>query len=408
MRSAFLKIILPILLVILAVGAFRVMIKMRPHPETEERPVARPVITAHKVELDGHDVRVQGFGSVTAKRTVNLVPQVSGEVLEKSPDFEPGGYCQADQVLLRLDDTDYVLAAAQARANVAQAEYSLALAEEEAEVALQEWENIHGADRANEPSALVLHEPQLKLARANLDAARAALRQAEVNLSRCTISAPFDGRILTADVDAGQYLRAGTAVGSVYATDVAEITVSVPDDDLAWITIDGDETGSSEQTRVEIFAQFAGARHRWQGRAVRLGGAVDSRSRLVPVVVEIENPYEVSGNRPPLVEGMFVEVVFHGDAPQGAVTVPRTALRAGNRVWVITQERTIEIREVGVARAGIEEAVITAGLQPGELVCTSNLQVVTNGLPIRIEGEKLPASGQDKDQEQVAAAKDGE
>lgn len=366
--------------------------------------MARPVVTVHEVERDGHDVRIQGFGSVRAKRTVNLVPQVNGEILEKSPSFEPGGYCTAGQVLLRLDDTDYVLAAAQARANVAQAEYNLALAEEEAEVARREWENIHSAGRGNEPTALVLHEPQLKLARANLESARAALRQAEVNLSRCTIKAPFDGRILNADVDAGQYLRAGTAVGSVHATDVAEVTVSVPDEDLAWITIENGETFAGDQTLVDVYAEFAGARHRWQGRAVRLGGAVDNRSRLVPVVVEIDNPYEVSGDRPPLVEGMFVEVVFHGDAPPGAVTVPRTALRSENQLWVVTEDRTIDIREVGVARAGIHEAVITSGLEPGEMVCTSNLQVVTDGLPIRIEGEKQPGTGQ----ERAAGGKDGE
>ncbi len=341
---------------------------------------------------------------MSAKRTVNLVPQVNGEVLEKSPDFEPGGYCRAGQVLLRLDDTDYVLAEAQARANLAQAEYNLALAEEEAAVALREWRKIHSTEEDDRPTALVLHQPQLKLARANLDAAHAALRQAEVNLSRCTITAPFDGRILTADADAGQYLRAGGAVGGIYATDVAEVTVSLPDEDLAWITIGGGETGDArEQAAVDVFAEFAGTRHRWPGRAVRLGGAVDSRSRLVPVVVEIDHPYAVEGNRPPLVSGMFVEVIFHGNAPAGAVTVPRTALRTDDQVWVVTADRTLDIRRVSVARAGIEEAVIGSGLQPGEMVCTSNLQVVTQGLPVRLEGDENPAAP-----EAPAAPKDGE
>jgi membrane fusion protein, multidrug efflux system len=395
MKSTIGKILLPIILVVVAILAASTMIKMKPKAARQAPPTPRPVVTVHTIASDGYEVRVKGFGSVKAKRSVNVVPQVSGEVLEKSPAFEPGGYCTKGQVLLRLDDTDYVLAAARSQADVAQMELNLARAEEEAEVASQEWATMRRSGEAPEPSSLVLHEPQLKLARANLDAAKAALHQAEVNLGRCTITAPFDGRVLSTDVDAGQYLRAGNPVGTLYATDVAEVTVSVPDEDLAWIPIEGTGSGSAPETVVDIFADFAGSRHHWEGRAVRLGGAVDNRSRLVPVVVEITDPYKMVGQRPPLVEGMFVEVVFRGKPAEESVVIPRSALRPNNEVWVITQDRQVSVRNVTVARAGLDEAVIASGLTPGEMVCTSNLQYVTEGLPVRIEGETSPETSKD-------------
>lgn len=399
MQSRAFKILLPIALVVMALAVTVVLVKTRPHAQRQTPPAPRPRVTVMTVGETSDPVITRGFGSVKAKRSVTLVPQVSGEVVGKNPHFEPGGYFTAGEVLLKIDDTDYLLAVARARADLAQAEVNLARAQEEAQVARDEWESIGrpGLDPAGNrtaPSPLVLHEPQLKLAEASLEAARSALRQAEVNLGRCTIAAPFDGRVLDGNVDTGQYLRSGTAIGTIYATDVAEITVAVPDEELAWITLDPE---GSRPADVTVTGEFAGANHTWLGRAVRLGGAVDARSRLVPVVVEVDRPYQSSDSRPPLVEGMFVEVRFSGAAPQGSVVIPRTALRPNNLVWVANPEGKLEIRQVQVARAGVHQALVTAGLTPGDRVCTSNLQYVTEGMSLLIEGQNpntAPQAGQ--------------
>jgi RND family efflux transporter MFP subunit len=363
-------------------------------PERQTPPASRPVVSAFRVAPETEPIRVKSFGSVKAKRSISVVPRVSGEIVEKSPHFEAGGYFKAGQILLRIDDTDYIMAAQQARANVAQSEYNLALAEEEAQVALREWDRIGSdgmdPDASSEPTALVMHEPQLKLARANLQSAKAALDQAELNLDRCTITAPFDGRVLDTAVDAGQFIRSGANLGTIYATAIAEVTVTIADDDLAWITVNYDAEDGG--VPVDVTADFAGARHHWDGRAVRLGGAVDNRSRLVSVVVEIPNPYERSGKRPPLIEGMFVDVMFTSQPPAGAVVIPRSALRPNDQVWIIDTENRLQIRQVVVARAGVEQAIITEGLATGERVCTSNLQYVTNGMPVRVEGDPAPAN----------------
>ena len=382
-------------LVILALGVASagILVKIGKKPERKVPPASRPVVSAFTVSDETDPIRVRSFGSVKAKRSVSVVTRVNGEVMEKSPHFEAGGYFSKGETLLKIEDTDYVLAVEQARANVAQSEYNLARAEEEAQVAQREWDRIgnEGYDTAegSEPTALVMHEPQLKLARANLDAARAAQSQAELNLERCTITAPFDGRVLDTGIDAGQFIRSGTALGTIYATDIAEVTVSIADDDLAWITVNYE--ASDGGVPVDVSAEFAGAEHHWQGRAVRLGGAVDSRSRLVSVVVEIPNPYERSGNRPPLIEGMFVDVLFSSEPPAGSVVIPRTALRPGDKVWVIDEKHALRIRQVQVARAGIEQAIITGGLASGDRICTSNLQYVTDGMPVRVEGDPVPA-----------------
>lgn len=375
-----------------------VLIKTANRPQRQAPPPSRPVVEVHEVTPDSDPVTVRGFGSVKAKRSVDLVAEVRGRVVAKSAHLEPGAYIQAGEMLLKIDDTDYVLAVAQARANVAQAQVTLAQAEEEAQVAAREWEQMGSGGEA---SPLVLREPQLALARAGLEAAEAALVQAEANLARCTIAAPFDGRVLAADVDEGDFVAAGAPLGSLYATDMAEVTVPVADSDLSWVAV---ARRGEAGVPVDVSAEFAGARHHWQGRAVRLGGAVDQRSRLVPVIVEIPDPYRREGDRPALVEGMFVEVEFSAPPPADAVVVPRSALRPGDEVWVVDGENRLRIRQVTVARAGVRQAVVTAGLAAGEQVCTSNLQYVTDGMPVRIAGQ-APAGG--KGGQAAGGGKDG-
>ncbi len=398
MQSKIFRVLLPLAVIVLAVAIFVVLMKTRPQAQRRRPPAPVPTVSVSDVLPDSEPILIHGYGSVQAKRSVALTPQVSGEVMHKAPEFEAGAYFTAGQALLKLDDTDYLLAVAQAEANVASAQVSLAREEEEARVARQEWERMDSG--SVQPTALVLREPQLKLARANLASAEAALRQARLNLQRCTLTAPFDGRVLNESVDPGQYVRAGNAIGTIYATDVAEITVPVPDSDLAWITLDSpDQPGG----QVTISAEFAGASHTWQGRAVRLGGAVDTRSRLVPVVVEVDNPYQQQGDRPPLVEGMFVQATFAGQPPAGAVLIPRSALRPDDQVWVV-RDGAIHILEADVVRAGVHHAVIAGGLQPGQKVCTSNLQFVTDGMPVRLEGQKGPGAAKGP----ASAGKDGE
>ncbi len=360
-----------------------VLVKTSKKPERKTPPPIQPLVSVFTVSGELSPVLVRSFGTVKAKRSITVVPQVSGEVLTKSASFESGGFVAEGEVLLHIDDTDYVLALENARSNVAQAEYNLALAEEEAQVSQKEWERMGhtGLEGDTTPSALVLHEPQLKLAAANLAAAEAALAQALVNLQRCTITAPFDGRVLAADIDAGQYLRAGSPVGTIYATDMAEVTVSIPDEDVAWVTV------GPQSAPVDVSARFAGRVHHWSGQAVRLGGAVDARSRQVPVVIEIPAPYEQQGNRPAMIEGMFVEVTFHTKPQPGSVVVPRSALRPGDVVWVVGPDGKLEIRPVTVARAGVERAVLSDGVEPGERICDSNLQYVTQDMIVRVEGE---------------------
>ena len=111
---------------VLGLGAAGLLVKLGKKPERMVPPPSRPLVSAYTIAPDNDAVRVKSFGSVKAKRSVDVVSRVAGEVVHKSRHFEAGGYFARGDILLKIDDTDYVLAAEQARAKVAQSEYQLA------------------------------------------------------------------------------------------------------------------------------------------------------------------------------------------------------------------------------------------------------------------------------------------
>jgi hypothetical protein len=106
-------------------------------------------------------------------------------------------------------------------------------------------------------------------------------------------------------------------------------------------------------------------------------GELDPRTRLVPVVVQVPGPFR---RQPPLTPGLFVQVAISGETLRQAAVLPRAALRADSRVWVVDDQGVLRFREVRVARITGDEVVVSSGLSPGERVVVSNLQAVSDGM----------------------------
>jgi RND family efflux transporter MFP subunit len=347
-----------------------------------------PVVAVQTVDTEQPPLEVTGWGTVQPRDTVDLVPRVGGEVVAISSNLRAGGFFAAGEVLVRIETADHALAVEQARSQVAQAEVALVMAREEAAAARRDWQRT-GGDALTEPGPLVFREPQLRQAEAQLAAARATLVRSELDLARCEIAAPFAGKVLAATVSAGQVVRAGEVLASIHDTAVAEITVHVPDRELAWIRVPRAPDDPLPGTTARVRADFAGQQHVWPGRAVRLGGAVDQTTRQVPVVVEVAAPFRGEGGRMPLLSGMFVGVTFASEPPPGSVTIPRRALRPDDVVWLLDGEDRLRIVPVEVARTDLLTAVVVAGLAPGDRLITGSLQYVSEGMQL----SPAPADG---------------
>jgi RND family efflux transporter MFP subunit len=399
---------LAMFLAILAIGGLvtAALVKAKKPPEQQERMVKGPLVSVTEVHVADVTMTVTGHGTVRPRVQIDVVPQVGGKVIQVHPSLVAGGFIKAGEPLIQIESTDYKLAVQQARAQLAsiqtsvgsavaaieQARSSLTLEQAEADVARSQWKQMHG----DKPiPLLVARQPQIHRAQAvvssaeaqrdaaeaNVLAAKTTLAEANLNLSRTRISLPFDARVLLENVDLSQTIVPGQPIATVYGVDTVEITVPIEDRELAWfdLPINGQGVGSSAQ----VIATFAGGRHTWPGRVKRMAGQIDPQSRLVPVVIEVEQPFHTANGRPPLTPGMFVDVVITGRTVSRTIAVPRLAIRQALEVWVVRHGK-LDIVPVKIVRTDRQTAYITNGLRDGDQVVVSLLDTVTQGMTVRI------------------------
>ena len=384
-REKLTKILLPILILLIGFGAMRFLVLARPAPQKEVRENPGLLAEVVRVRVGDRTVKVSGTGTVQPRREAHITPQVSGRITRVDPNFVAGGMFKEGSLLFKIEAADYKLAVDRARAVLAQAEMELAQEESNARIARQEWARL-ARDETEVPNPLVLREPQQKKARALVSSARAQLKQAELDLQRTSVTAPFNCRIRSEEIDVGQYVRAGTSIGVLAGTDSAEIVVPLSLDQLRWIQTprQGSQAGGSPSTvKMEMGPQV----FTWPGRVVRSLGEVDPQGRMARIVISVDDPYHLlqpaREGKPDLAVGMFVEVFIEGETLTKVVAIPRSALRENNTVWIVDEEEKLRIQPVEVARLERETALIREGLHEGARVVLTALQGAANGMKLR-------------------------
>jgi len=381
MRRKIIHLFLVVLILFAGIGTTIFLISTKPPLKKKKRTVQAPVVRVVEVSAAPHRIVVRENGVARATRLVKLIPQVSGKVVFVSPSFTEGGEFKEGELLVAIDPQDYELALKLAEAEVKEAESRLAQLVAEAKISLAEW---HTSAGKQVPPKLVAKEPQLKAAEARLAGAKANLERARLNLERTQIRAPFAGRVMEKSVDLGQYVAPGQPLGTIYATNAVDVVVHLPAEKLRWISVPGYNT-AKRGSPVKVKARLAGGEKVWQGRVLRLGGRIDERTRLVPVIVRVKAPFR---KRPPLLPGLYVTVEIEGKTIPQAIRLPLSYLHRAPggewEVWVVDEKGRLRFRRVEVAYMYHDEAVITAGLKSGELVVSSALSIVTDGMKVRV------------------------
>jgi RND family efflux transporter MFP subunit len=372
------KLVIPIVVLIVGAVAAALIASARKTPPRVDRPPLGPLVEVTPVEVTDVPVVVTGHGEVVARIAVDVVPQVPGQVVRVHPSLVAGGFFRAGEVLVVIEPRDYELAVERAQAAVARAKVTLQREKAEAEVARAEWDELHPGEEPT--SGLVVREPQVRQAEAELAAAAADLDVARLNLERTGISLPFDGVVVSESVDVGQFVGNGSRLATVYGTDVVEVRVPLESRELAWFDIPARRGGPG--AAAEVSANLGGSRSTWEGRVTRMEAQVDQMSRMVHVVIEVSDPYETSDGQPALLPGSFVDIRIAGRTLHDVVSVPRHAIHDGGKVWVF-DEGKLGIREVEIIRQDRQQTLISSGLDDGDLVIVSALDAVTNGMTIR-------------------------
>ncbi len=303
--------------------------------------VKRPIVSVVEPQVSSYQPTVRLNGVVESRTTTEVIPQVSGRVIEVSSKFRPGSRVAKGDVLLRIDPADYRLAVERTLAEIEAARSELALLEAQATAEKQVW-NQQFPDR--KIPDLIARIPQIAATKARIHSAEAARQAAELSLQRTVIRSPFNARVLETGLAVGQVVSTGSRVGSMFSVDSLEIAVPVSLEELALI---GDAIGQTasivrEGARDDVLT----------GLVVREAAALNEQTRLGTLYVSADKTES-------LILGEFVSVAIVGrDAPQ-AYRVPAASLTSRDQVWVVKDGR-LEERRVEVLGTDDNVAVVRA------------------------------------------------
>ena len=350
-----------------------------PSPEQVEPEQVATAIRVQDVDVVSVQLSVRSQGTVTPRTESALIPEVSGRVEWISPNLVPGGYFEQGEVLLRMDNRDL-------KASVERSRAALARAEAEAEHSRFEMERQQKLVKENLTSQASLESSirAKRVSEAAVIEARVAFQQAERDLVRTELKAPYTGLVRNKNVDVGQFISRGSSIGSIYAADSVEVRVPLADNQLAFLDLPlgvRGELAPEDQANVTLSTHYGGHYYEWKGKLVRTEAEIDTRTRMVNAVVRVEG--ETVDDKPNLPVGLFVNASIEGRTADNVVVLPRGALRNQNQVLVVDAESRLRFRDVDLLRFEQDSVIIQGGLAEGDIVNLSPIQTVIDGMRVK-------------------------
>lgn len=395
----FLRVFPPLIVFSLALGVCYWLFWSQPDPRKFPTSQMVPKVQVETLSLQSYQVWLSSQGTVQARTESTLVSQVRGEVISISPSFRAGGFFEEGEILLEIDPRDYRVEILVSEAGLAQAELRYAEEQAGANQAYADWKRLRPDD---EPNDLVMRKPQLKQAEANVESARARLEIAKLNLERTKIKAPFAGRILSKNVDVGQFVSPGNTLARIYAVDYAEIRLPLSERQFAFIDLPEAYRGVEveAETGAEVYLNWSvgNESHDWVGKIVRAEGALDARSRQLFIVAQVADPYgKQEDGKPPLKVGSFVQATIRGKELQDMYVIPRELYRKNEYVLVVDKGNKLRRKQIMVEWGDVDNLVVNEGFDPGDRICLTPINFPVDGMSVNIiEEDGVPVAQNDE------------
>jgi cobalt-zinc-cadmium efflux system membrane fusion protein len=259
-----------------------------------------------------------------------------------------------DDAVAQVKTAQATLDAARAQVNVAQAQVRQAVAQ-----AAAAHEQVAAANTQVHTSEVQVTNQQ------------AVLQNARLSVADATITAPFDGVVVSRSLDPGAYVTPGTStpILSIADLDQIDVTVNITEVQIASIRL-----GAPVQIHVDAYPGRI-----FRGSVSRIAGGADAATRTVQVEIDIANPGHL------LRPGMYATATLSAGADENVLVVPLSALvTVGDRhfVWLVTDNVTHK-RAVTVGRATGDVVEIAGGIGEGDQIVTRGTDLVREGQPVR-------------------------
>nr|WP_236696200.1 HlyD family efflux transporter periplasmic adaptor subunit [Rhodopirellula islandica] len=423
----------------------------RKRPQRSKPPKSPVTIVAtEEVRFHSGPVVIDVHGVVVPLRELRLASEVAGRVVELSENVRAGRSVTAGEVLIQVDATEYELEVKRLQA-LSQQEaaeensvevsidntYQLQeLAKKQLELARQERERINAlvtqraasasevdaARRAELAADAALVElgnrrrelvAQLELLTEKRTLTNVLLERARLDLSRCVIRSPIDGRVVSSEVEEQSFLPTGTPFITIEDTSAVEVRASLTADQMFWIwnsqaglpTLDVNDPVAAEQVvstvadlnsavSATVSSEFGNETHQWSAIFERLDGAgIDLNTRTYPCLFRVDSPRSslAGSTSRQLTRGMFVDVSIQTQPNRILMRVIESAVRPGNRLWLNAQGK---LRIVPITVVSRVDGDVVIQIQPelDHLCSLASTSIIVSPISDPVDG--MPVGNQ--------------
>jgi len=362
-------------LLVTATLAF-VMIKMEPKEQKKENSKVTPAVEVIQINPVNYIVPIKSDGMVVPKTRIDIAAEINGRITFVAEKFNNGSSFNKGDVLLRIDPIDYELAITRAQANVAAQQANLDLQQAKSDLAKSDWEKYGKKGKAN---PLNLNLPQVASAKAALSGARADLDLAKRSLQKTNVVAPFSGVVLSKMVDLGQFVTLSTPLASIASTEIAEIRMSLSDEQLHNSGLD--KFDGSQKITVSISSEEVQG-VQWVGTVARIEAQRDAKTLFNYAVVEVANPF--SQQKTPLRFNTFVNVNLDGKTLKQVYPVERGYVTLDNKVKVLSPESKLNYKKVEIVYADEDYNYISSGIDVTDKIIITGLSHIKVGDDLKL------------------------
>ena len=371
-KSGWIKIALVVVIAAAAVYGYRTWSGGKA-VQQQTAQAAEPLVIVKPVEkADSSSQPSEYVGRVEAIQTVQVKPQISGEIAKVS--FKEGSIVKAGQLLFQIDPAQYQATVALRKAELEKAEATLAEAEKyHKRVMAANDQAVSAADRDTAESSVLQGKAAVSQAKANL-------RLAEINLGYCRITAPITGKIGIANLTKGNYVTPSSgALATIVQMDPVRVSYTLPDRDYLDQLELFKKEGSVYKTKLIL---SNGSELDVPGQRDFEDNTVDQMTGTVMMRLRYTND---SGM---LIPGEMVRVFTQPVKSRIVNVIPQTAVMAdaeGDYVYVVEADNSVrDVRvKLGLEMGTLREVV--SGLKDGQNVVVAGLQNLRPGTKVRID-----------------------
>ena len=358
------KVISFLVIISIAVVIAAGMRQMKPTPQQHIKEKTIATVAVIPIKIATLSSQIISHGTVVAQQHSEISSEVGGKIMSTTDKLAQGHFVKKGDLLLSIDKTDYEADVATARSFLLEKQITL-------------------KDKKSSYSHTSLAVQQAQAAQF---AAEQQLKKSQRDLRNTDVRAAFNGIVQNKRVDKGQFIGKGQHLFDLLGTDTAEVFLPINRKDIQHL--DNSAFQKTIQTAITLTSVIGTQRQKIVRSLTqaRLQGAIDSQTRVFYLTVEIPDPYNfkaINKNKKPLPIGSFVNASIHTQSIEHAVRLPLELIQQDSSVYLYV-DGYIQQQSVQILRKEDHHAIINKGLHDGDLLVTTELAMIYDGMPVQL------------------------